>query len=304
MDAPVESKEELRAIVLKAAIADEADQLLPRRQSGLGLNVSTQIDEEGPDPTRIQPRRLLRMSADLGDFRHLSTLPRAGSWSGHKTEKPTDNAELMLLRAQLNAAQAKLAEVEEAKVASDTCLHALKEFISTSGQTGSSEAIKLPPLPTEEVDDDLDKPAASADRRPSLWNLAGFAKEPSIPAKEGKRETSRAKSTSPVLTEFNGWSVRRRASHASKDKPEEVVPARPTLASFESFSFGSRTINPALYDSPASPGGGLSPGGRTRSSSSPAPPNLLIPLTTPCDGSGRFPNLNKFEEELGMGQAL
>ena len=323
-EAVAETKEELRAMALKASTTTEepsnaniADMsYASRRQSSLSLSLNTQIDEEGPDSARILPKRVLRMSMDASDLsRNHSLSTRPSSFSHPRSDRQNESAEVMLLRAQLSAAQNKLAEVEEAKTASDTCLHALKDFISTSSVSGAAESIKLPPLPTEDVDDEDEKPATVSEaptRRPSLWNLAPFMLKgdaPALPTKEEpKTATQPSKPSSPVLTEFNDWSVRRRASLAVKEKPEAPVAnssrnkSRPGLASFDSFSFQSRIMNPALIDSPSSPGGGLSPGGRNRSSSSSRASPAVIgdvdtnrPLQTPCDGSGRFPNMSEFE---------
>ena len=300
---PVDGRTGLKSMILMPSDPVAGDASVPstsvRRLSS--LNLSTRIDEDGLEIAPINLRsslsnrnNSLRKSFDLGGM-----AGRSNSTAG----LATDSAEVMLLRAQLQAAKAKLAETEEAKEASDTCLKALKEYISApeDGKTG----LRLPPLPTESADDSTDVFASngpapqSVGRRGSLWNLsalAGLARSDStsdVPVRQlSVTEDTMVKKVSPVLTAFNGWSARKIAA-AARER-DQVKPSRSPVASpdmarssmppstFGDFSFQSRTRNPALLDSPSSPSGGhLSPGGSSRSISPPA----LSDSNSACDSS-------------------
>lgn len=228
-------------------------------------------------------KKTVRLSQDFGDARSIQ--PRAGSFAGFRSTSAVqdtniESAEIAILKAQLAAANAKLAESQEAKSASEACLKALKEFMAAPGNIGG---ISLPPLPTdatEDTEEGAQMTSESIARRPSLWNIPAFLKSeaeklPAVPALPSgiNNQGNKSDGESPVLSAFNGWSARRRASTvAAKDKAPSAPPS-PKLNSttqstafntFGGFSFQSRTRNPALMDSPPSPGGGWSPGGTTR----------------------------------------
>lgn len=107
--------------------------------------------------------------------------------------------ELAALRFDVASLRGQLAESQEARIASENCLRALREFVATGrggedasmdggggggGGTGG-ETIKLPPLPTD-ADADAElygrtptlPSSAATTNRPSGWRLGSFFKSP------------------------------------------------------------------------------------------------------------------------------
>ncbi|CAO1626010.1 unnamed protein product [Parajaminaea phylloscopi] len=86
----------------------------------------------------------------------------AGGFGAMQLVRQKDD-ELAKMYADMKAMRIRLDEALEARVASDACLKALKEFIGEGGPEGGEEAraalrgVKLPPLPTDDDDDDGDE---------------------------------------------------------------------------------------------------------------------------------------------------
>lgn len=123
-----------------------------------------------------------------------------------EVDSKISDEEMARLRAELQATQVQLVESEEARVASETCLKALREFIAAFGGTTDGEGselgdgggmsastaellkgIRLPPLPTDrDHDDDQDAlgsaaGAMSEKAKPSGWAFKLWAnKAPGI----------------------------------------------------------------------------------------------------------------------------
>ncbi|WVO13134.1 hypothetical protein L204_100746 [Cryptococcus depauperatus] len=90
-------------------------------------------------------------------------------------EKTVALEETAALRTQLRQAQAKLAESEESRAATEVCLKALREFMALNedgmeGQGAAEEfrGMSLPPLPT---DKDADERQLREESKPSGWGF-------------------------------------------------------------------------------------------------------------------------------------
>lgn len=267
-----EARSGLKNMVLasdKESISPDENDFGSRNMATRASLISTAIkeDEHGVPPIRrASIRSSYRTSVDLGSFKPPLTRPPSRS-SLPDIRVAEDASEVALLKAQLAAMQNRLNLAQEAKEASDTCLAALKDFIALPKLSPSvSSAMKLPPMPTDDIPDEEVAPVS---RRASMWRLPGFAVT-AAPAEPARASPSRSQSLavastsrtddSSTLTAFSGWSVRRRASansmkekRASLSAPTEDLPLPST---FDGFSFQSRARNPALDDSPASPGRG------------------------------------------------
>ncbi|WWD18097.1 hypothetical protein CI109_102545 [Kwoniella shandongensis] len=108
------------------------------------------------------------------------------------------------LRAELGTLQAKLEESEEARMASETCLKALREFMASNSASGEDNAeqgdgmtastadllkgIRLPPLPTDrDADEEHHDTSSTQPAKPSGWGFklwANKAQPPTSPQKE------------------------------------------------------------------------------------------------------------------------
>lgn len=272
-----EARSGLKNMILasdKTAVSPDENDFVPpsRNQPSRASLTSIAIDEDGQAPTFESPvrrssiRSSYRTSIDLGGFKTpLARTPTRTSMPDIHVAPDAEASEVVLLKAQLSAMQNKLALAQEAKEASDTCLSALKEFIALPKVSPSlSSAMKLPPMPTDDIPDEEVAPVS---RRASMWRLPGFAvtaaPEPvkvSPPRAQSLAVSSTSKTDeSSSLTAFSGWSVRRRASAVSPKEKRASLSSSitdPMPSTFDGFSFQSRARNPALDDSPASPGRG------------------------------------------------
>ena len=100
------------------------------------------------------------------NLRHSSSSGAPGSTASvHSTLPQTSEAEEKL-RAELAATRARLADAEEARDASETCLRALREFMA-GGEEGAPpdellKGISLPPLPSARDSDEIAQDAKAA----------------------------------------------------------------------------------------------------------------------------------------------
>lgn len=277
----------LRPMMLNTEVS-EAD------SNGRTRTSLTNIDEEGlghsGQSKQHARRKSGRQSLDLnstGSFVH----PRRQSSLAQEQE---GQAELALVKAELEAMREKLNRTEEAKQASEEVVKALKDFIAVP--SAGLEDIKLPPLPTDDIPDEDEEPksqkgggywtfpslvtssrktAASADKKATAVSVTQVTVSSKQPLSVKVATSISNNVSSPALTSFSGWS-RRRAStvtpqadaatpqnrhHNSAHGAETSV--RPTPmnhcsvpgARFDTFSFASVNRNPALLDTPPSPGG-------------------------------------------------
>lgn len=177
------------------------------------------ISEEGgahSEPISRPPSAPLRAAGrkdSMAVFENWSRRSSTDSSGGYANFGPYEGGEYSPsmddheeLRNQLQGLRIQLAEAEEGRRASDMCVKALKDFISTRPTDQKEGNISLPPLPTDSVNDTLEAP-----RRPSSsrWSIPRL----SLGGGGGSRResnTSTGGQTSPNLTTYT-----RRGSAAS-----------------------------------------------------------------------------------------
>lgn len=139
----------------------------------------------------------LERSSPPPNKRTLSSSPKAvaGSLSPSKRDSAAAKEEAARLRAELAVAQKQLAESEEARFASETCLKALREFIATGSGSDSNavdltdssaasalKGISLPPLPTDkEEPEHLEPEPKKQSGKGAAWNFKIW-RQPASPA--------------------------------------------------------------------------------------------------------------------------
>jgi hypothetical protein len=161
--------------------------------------------------------------------------------------------EVLTLRQQLESLSIQYAESEEARLASESCVKALREFIATDPQDAGG--ISLPPLPTE--DDDVAAPSpvekkegeAAPEGIASKWGFGGlWGKAPAtspapVPAPaavaapdDSPRIAVTPPDSSPALARMTSP-----PSHPeSVDEDQPITPEAPTLGQSLSSFFGRR----------------------------------------------------------------
>lgn len=115
-------------------------------------------DQTGIDLTQSPPRALMSTSSFRDDDRSIDEM---------STNLAVYEEELSSLRQDVSSLRAQLAQSQEARVASEDCLKALREFVSTGhgdsnavgleGMSSGHEGIKLPPLPTDRDVDEMEQ---------------------------------------------------------------------------------------------------------------------------------------------------
>jgi len=142
-------------------------------------------------------------------------------------------AEVASLRQQLEALAIQYAESEEARIASETCVKALRDFIAAdpSPGTGMNETISLPPLPTDKAADDLDEGSHGQGQnqqgpaRQATWGFGGLFGKAAAPAPApAPAPSSSAASVAPSLASVLG-------SPKIAVTPPEISPRNSIVAS-------------------------------------------------------------------------
>ncbi|CAO1628703.1 unnamed protein product [Sympodiomycopsis kandeliae] len=99
--------------------------------------------------------------------------------------------ELERLHSEMRLMRVRLDEALDAKRASDDCLKALKEFIGEGGPEGEAEArqalrgVKLPPLPTDETQNESADQQAQEKTNTSTWTATKWAQSLMSSSKKG-----------------------------------------------------------------------------------------------------------------------
>jgi hypothetical protein len=171
-----------------------------------------------------------------------------------------DDNQVQTLESEVSVLRAQLMEAKEARVASEECLKALREFIAmqNGGSTGteaesSVQGIKLPPLPTdmdaEEVMSVSDSPVQ--EKKSAGWSLGGYWKStPAIPPKDN-HHTSHANSIATSVRSEAGDVPS--ASSSVRNMPYESVAAMPLSSFVSSWSRGITGGPPGTATGPTSP---------------------------------------------------
>lgn len=125
------------------------------------------MDEHSPSARRLSNASRTSVTAGSPKKESSASMVAAGSADAEETQK---------LRAELVAVHRKLEESEEARIASEACLKALREFVALGSGTdtntvdltdessaGLLKGLSLPPLPTDkDTDADAPPPAVPA----------------------------------------------------------------------------------------------------------------------------------------------
>ncbi|KAK8865724.1 hypothetical protein IAR55_000870 [Kwoniella newhampshirensis] len=133
----------------------------------------------------------------------LQKLTLNGSPTKNEAAANAAKEEAARLRSELGTVQRRLAESEEARVASELCLKALREFMASNTSSGGDEenpegmssstadllkGIRLPPLPTDrDANEEHGDTPAGQSAKPSGWGFKLWANKPqpqTSPAKE------------------------------------------------------------------------------------------------------------------------
>lgn len=174
--------------------------------------------------------------------------------------------ELLKLRTELQATQAQLIESEEARVASETCLKALREYMAGQGGGGEGEegdmsastaellkGIRLPPLPTDrdhdenEVEVDPKASAAAAEKaKPSGWAFKLWANKAQATFPGPGASPTLSTAVEPPLTPQTALSRSRAGSTATTTTPK--ISPLPTP-----IDEGGNTLTPSASSSTVTP---------------------------------------------------
>ncbi|KAK0202817.1 hypothetical protein DFS33DRAFT_1385179 [Desarmillaria ectypa] len=113
-------------------------------------------------------------------------------------ELETLRKELRAVKDELEETKHELSEANEAKEASDTCVNALREFISENNvgtvDLDARDAVKLPPLPATTTGDEAEAKKANAGWGFKLWKV-----DTSVKPANSSISTATASTVSPVI---------------------------------------------------------------------------------------------------------
>ncbi|KZT54949.1 hypothetical protein CALCODRAFT_499261 [Calocera cornea HHB12733] len=170
--------------------------------------------------------------------------------------------ELLSLQTELRTLRRELSQAKEAKQASDSVLRALREMIGVDpeskelphpDQVESLKGLSLPPLPTDEVDDEDESPIQPAplEEKKSGWGLKLWRSTTSAATKTISPEPSlKADTSSEILAEASKRSsassthpieppALTRTTSASSSTPPPLPPRQPLLKTFSLFTSGT-----------------------------------------------------------------
>ncbi|CAE6532428.1 unnamed protein product [Rhizoctonia solani] len=201
----------------------------------------------------------LRLSGSPSSF--VTSFPE--HISGPVTPPGPSTEEFAKLRAELTACQQALQEATDAREASETAVHALKEFIaenavgeakSSSGSEGL-QGLRLPPLPTDANVADAEPSApkkleepkrgwggwlkrgdtSNSSPKPSLAPLPDSASAKSEHESEGVPAITT--STTPLTNFVSNWTRSRSSSSSVDGGPSPVTEAAPTTPASQPSGF-------------------------------------------------------------------
>ncbi|KAG7443620.1 uncharacterized protein BT62DRAFT_934858 [Guyanagaster necrorhizus] len=224
----------------------------------------TCIDDQSSQTLIIPPELSANSSRRISGFHNRS--PQA--------DKDAFNLELEALRKELRAARDELeetkhelSEANEAKEASDTCVNALREFISENNvgtvDLDARDAVKLPPLPATTTGDEME-----AKKVTTGWGFKLWKADTSVKPASGPTSITTASTASPViasspqlnpsqvpLTRKIGGFFSSRGSVSSNSPLQSnaavaQVPHRDSVYSFSDASSMNEPLSPMSEESP------------------------------------------------------
>lgn len=260
----LQKQDQERARAASSSGAPEGDEAPKKRQSlygrGRPLSAVSTNDEPPLTPTtglrelRLgarAPSAALRVSTD-GPVKSPSPgaspiIPKSEEEAPQSPDPDALTAaqeELSSLRLQLEALSAQFAESEEARIASESCVKALREFIASGPET---EVINLPPLPTDK-EDEQPVEAATGKWGFKLWNSAVPPESPRIAVTPPE--------TSPMLSVKSGMTgiLSPESPALAKVDEDQVIAPAPVAGigrSLTSFFGRKRGQSRAKPESPA-----------------------------------------------------
>ncbi|KAK4700571.1 hypothetical protein P7C70_g5672, partial [Phenoliferia sp. Uapishka_3] len=244
-----------------------------RRIPSFSFPSSRSIDEDDTDPLSRPPSAPLRLqgrkqsvavfenwddrrsSVDsvqgIDAFRLGAPFNRRASSYGDTREPSTSD-----MAYQIESLRLQLAESEESRIASEHCLKALKEFISTPPQEGERH-MSLPPLPTDPDSDSSSNASGTKRRSSSRWTI------PRIPGL-GRRESASSStltlpdnSTSTTST-LHGYTPRSAHNDSFPAASNALFGSVPTFGAFSFSNLVNRQSGAPVSDGDESPTGGES----------------------------------------------
>lgn len=205
-----------------------------------------------------------------------------------------DDNIVQTLKSEVAALRAQLENAQEARVASEDCLKALRDFIATSNADGTGadgdatavKGIKLPPLPTDRDTEEAESalsPQPKIERRESKksgWGLGGYFSTLSTPATKEKEKDQVSHANSVATSVRSEAGDLPSADSSVKNLPLEpspallsprleaaehkALPGTPLSAYVSSWTRGISVQSPGI-GSPSVPDSAAAPGQAKRS---------------------------------------
>lgn len=159
----------------------------------------TGSDSDRPPLTKRSSQASSSAGIDLGSpLREAASISAAsGGGIDVSTNLSAYEEELAALKLDVASLRGQLAESQEARIASENCLRALREFVaskSSDDMHAEGGAIKLPPLPTDAELDEHHTPTLPV--RPSGWRIGSFFKSPAAHSTTANKDASIASNVS------------------------------------------------------------------------------------------------------------